>query len=296
MLILAFDTATDVATSALVDDGEMLGERVSLPRTVLEDVDEMLRAAGRSRRRARGDRRRDRAGQLHEHADRSRGRARARARARRARRGRLDARRARRGRARCGRRTRSPSSTRAAREVFVRGPTASRRRSGRARARAGHRVRRQRRRRAIGTRSRRSGRSCRRTTDELHLPRARFHAALAERFGAAEDVLPDLRPRPRCRGAGVKIELRALGPRDLDALEVIERASYPSPWSRAMFVGRAAEAGCARPRRVRRDGGARRLRDRLALRRRVARDERRGRSVASGVAASRRRCSSASSR
>ena len=48
MLILAFDTATDVATSALVDDGEVLGERVSLPRTVLEDVDEMLRAAGRS--------------------------------------------------------------------------------------------------------------------------------------------------------------------------------------------------------------------------------------------------------
>jgi tRNA threonylcarbamoyladenosine biosynthesis protein TsaB len=27
-------------------------------------------------------------------------------------------------------------------------------------------------------------------TDELHLPRARFHAALAERFGAPDDVLP----------------------------------------------------------------------------------------------------------
>jgi hypothetical protein len=26
--------------------------------------------------------------------------------------------------------------------------------------------------------------------DELHLPRARFHAALAERFSAADDVLP----------------------------------------------------------------------------------------------------------
>ena len=43
MLILAFDTATDVATSALVDDGEVLGERTSVPRTLLEDVDALLR-------------------------------------------------------------------------------------------------------------------------------------------------------------------------------------------------------------------------------------------------------------
>lgn len=45
MLILAFDTATDVATSALVSDGELLGERVSVARTVLEDVDALLRQA-----------------------------------------------------------------------------------------------------------------------------------------------------------------------------------------------------------------------------------------------------------
>ena len=45
MLILAFDTATDVACSALVDDGEVLGERVSLARTLLEDVDALLRQA-----------------------------------------------------------------------------------------------------------------------------------------------------------------------------------------------------------------------------------------------------------
>jgi tRNA threonylcarbamoyladenosine biosynthesis protein TsaB len=45
-LILAFDTATDVATSALVDDGEVLGERTSLPRTVLADADELMRASG----------------------------------------------------------------------------------------------------------------------------------------------------------------------------------------------------------------------------------------------------------
>ena len=43
MLILAFDTATDVATSALIDDGEVLGERVSVAKTLLEDVDALLR-------------------------------------------------------------------------------------------------------------------------------------------------------------------------------------------------------------------------------------------------------------
>jgi tRNA threonylcarbamoyl adenosine modification protein YeaZ len=45
VLILAFDTATDVATSALVDDGEVLGERTSRPSTLLEDVDALLRQA-----------------------------------------------------------------------------------------------------------------------------------------------------------------------------------------------------------------------------------------------------------
>jgi tRNA threonylcarbamoyladenosine biosynthesis protein TsaB len=46
MLILAFDTATDVATSALVSDGEVLGERSSRAVTLLEDVDALLRRAG----------------------------------------------------------------------------------------------------------------------------------------------------------------------------------------------------------------------------------------------------------
>ena len=46
MLVLAFDTATDRATSALVDDGEVLGERVSRASTLLEDVDALLRQAG----------------------------------------------------------------------------------------------------------------------------------------------------------------------------------------------------------------------------------------------------------
>ena len=51
MLTLAFDTATGVATSALVDTGsnghlEVLGERCSRAQTLLEDVDALLRQAG----------------------------------------------------------------------------------------------------------------------------------------------------------------------------------------------------------------------------------------------------------
>jgi tRNA threonylcarbamoyladenosine biosynthesis protein TsaB len=46
VLILAFDTATNVATSALVDDGEVVAERVSRAQTLLEDVDALLRQGG----------------------------------------------------------------------------------------------------------------------------------------------------------------------------------------------------------------------------------------------------------
>jgi tRNA threonylcarbamoyladenosine biosynthesis protein TsaB len=46
VLTLAFDTATEVATSALVDDGEVLGERASRASTLLEDVDALLRQGG----------------------------------------------------------------------------------------------------------------------------------------------------------------------------------------------------------------------------------------------------------
>ncbi len=45
MLFLAFDTATDVATSALLDDGGVLGERISVARTLLEAVDALLHDA-----------------------------------------------------------------------------------------------------------------------------------------------------------------------------------------------------------------------------------------------------------
>jgi tRNA threonylcarbamoyladenosine biosynthesis protein TsaB len=46
VLILAFDTATDVATSALVWDGEVLGELSSRPVAVLETLDALLRRGG----------------------------------------------------------------------------------------------------------------------------------------------------------------------------------------------------------------------------------------------------------
>jgi tRNA threonylcarbamoyl adenosine modification protein YeaZ len=42
VLILAFDTATDVATVALVRNGDVLGERASRAVRVLEDVEEIL--------------------------------------------------------------------------------------------------------------------------------------------------------------------------------------------------------------------------------------------------------------
>jgi tRNA threonylcarbamoyladenosine biosynthesis protein TsaB len=46
MIILAFDTATDVATSALVADGVVLGERTSVARAVLADLQALLGDAG----------------------------------------------------------------------------------------------------------------------------------------------------------------------------------------------------------------------------------------------------------
>jgi tRNA threonylcarbamoyladenosine biosynthesis protein TsaB len=50
VLTLAFDTATDAATSALVDDGELLGERSSRAVTLLEALDALLRQGGASAR------------------------------------------------------------------------------------------------------------------------------------------------------------------------------------------------------------------------------------------------------
>src|SRR5262249_4854399 len=44
--IFAFDTATTVASCALVRDGDVLGERVTTAKAVLEAADELLRDAG----------------------------------------------------------------------------------------------------------------------------------------------------------------------------------------------------------------------------------------------------------
>jgi tRNA threonylcarbamoyladenosine biosynthesis protein TsaB len=46
MLTLAFDTATEAATAALVNDGEVLGERTTRAVRLLEDVDALLRQGG----------------------------------------------------------------------------------------------------------------------------------------------------------------------------------------------------------------------------------------------------------
>jgi len=46
VLILGFDTATDVASTALVREGELLGERRSRAVGVLRDAHELLAAAG----------------------------------------------------------------------------------------------------------------------------------------------------------------------------------------------------------------------------------------------------------
>jgi tRNA threonylcarbamoyladenosine biosynthesis protein TsaB len=46
MLTLAFDTATGAATSALVRDGDVLGERTGRAAEVLADADELLRGGG----------------------------------------------------------------------------------------------------------------------------------------------------------------------------------------------------------------------------------------------------------
>ena len=48
MLVLAFDTATAVATCALVEDGAVLGERAGVARTLLVDVHELIDRTGRS--------------------------------------------------------------------------------------------------------------------------------------------------------------------------------------------------------------------------------------------------------
>jgi len=48
MLVLAFDTATDVATTALLDDGRVVGERIGAARELVGDVGELLASSNAS--------------------------------------------------------------------------------------------------------------------------------------------------------------------------------------------------------------------------------------------------------
>lgn len=54
MIVLAFDTATDVATCALARDGEALGERRSRAVQILEDAEGLLADAGLRQRDLEG--------------------------------------------------------------------------------------------------------------------------------------------------------------------------------------------------------------------------------------------------
>src|SRR5207253_1649166 len=163
MLTLAFDTATGVATSALVRDGEVLGERASRAARVLADAEELLQQAGADPRDLN-------------------------------------------------------------RLVVGTGPgsfTATR--MGLAAARGED-----------------SGWGEGVAPSAGSVPRGARRRARRSRGGRAAV------PATSGRGAGAmkemtRVELRRLEMRDLNAIERIERASYPTPWSRSMFASELAK-------------------------------------------------------
>ena len=116
-----------------------------------------------------------------------------------------------------------------------------------------------------------------------------MHARLARDFGPAELVEPIYVRAPDAdRVLRAMIEFRKLKLRDLNAIEEIERASYPTPWSRSMFAGELAKPSSICLGAV--DGATRRahrLPDHLPLRRRLARDEHRRRARRIAAAGSR---------
>ena len=92
-----------------------------------------------------------------------------------------------------------------------------------------------------------------------------------------------------------EIRVRRLVYSDLPAVLAIERRSFTTPWSLAMFVLELSKpSGICLAAADRR--GARRLPGLLALRRRLAPDERRGDARSAAARASRTGCSSACSR
>ena len=239
MLILAFDTATDVATSALVSDGEVLGERVSRREDAAGGRRRAAPAGARESRRPRRARRRHRARELHGHADRARRRPRARARARDPAPGvsTLDA-------LAAGRRRAFPVIDARRGEVFVAGPG-----SGRARRPRARRVALRRRRRAPRYRDMLEARGgvVPADDDPRHVPHARLHARLARRFGPADEIeplyvrAPDARPMAT-REAGAAA---ARPSRTSTRSRQIERVSYPDAVVALDVRGRAREAELA---------------------------------------------------
>ena len=231
MLVLAFDTATDVATSALVDDGAR-ARRADLgsPRTLLEDVDALLRDAGVATVRPRRARRRHRAGSF---TSTRIGLAVARGLALAldvpvAGVSTLDALAAARDDA-------FPVSTPAGARCSSPGRS---RRARRSRARAGNDLHRERRgalpsdARGQG-RGRTAGRRC--GPPPARAPARRARARVRPGRGRA----PDLRARSGREGDELARERSSCAGstrHDLDTVEVIERASYPTPWSRSMFA------------------------------------------------------------
>ena len=74
--------------------------------------------------------------------------------------------------------------------------------------------------------------------DPRHTPRASLHARLATEFLRPVDAIEPIyvRAPDAERWGGLIVRLRRLEVGDLDAIERIERASYPTPWSRSMFA------------------------------------------------------------
>ena len=291
MLILAFDTATERATSALVDDGEVLGERVSRASTLLADVDALLRQAGAHPRdidalavgTGPGSFTGIRIGLA---VARGLG-----ARARRDRRRRLDAGRAGRGCAGGHSGDRRASGARCSCPARVRSLPPSSRSSPARSASATAPC-------ATASSSSRRARRCPPDDDERHLPRARFHAELARDFGPVELVEPLYVACPG-RGRGGAGERRAPQARAArPGRDREDRARVVSDSLVALDVRRRArQAELALARGVRAGGRrARRLPRHLPLRRRVARDEPRRHARRTAAAGSRGRCSTGSSR
>ena len=236
MLILAFDTATDRATSALVWDGEVLGELTSRPVTVLEDLDALLRRGGVQDSQVEGIAVGVGPGSF---TGLRMGLITARTLAFAwgvglAGVSTLDA-------LAAGAPDAVPVIDARRREVFasvggeavVVPPAELPVEDGRSYVGDG----------AVRYREEieRRGGEVPPDESELHLPRARFHAELAGDFGAPDTGRADVPSYPGRGQASHVIDLRPLTLSDLGAIERIERTAYPTPWSRSMFAGEIAK-------------------------------------------------------